>query len=45
MRETLLTFFEFPADHWDHLRTTNPIESVFATITERSEFRALIASD
>jgi len=30
-RETLLTFFDFPADHWDHLRTTNPIESVFAT--------------
>jgi hypothetical protein len=27
----LLTFFDFPADHWDHLRTTNPIESVFAT--------------
>ena len=31
-RETLLTFFDFPADHWDHLRTTNPIESIFATV-------------
>ena len=35
-RETLLTFFDFPADHWDHLRTTNPIESVFATVRHRS---------
>ena len=31
-RETLLTFFDFPADHWDHLRTTHLIESVFATV-------------
>ena len=31
-RETLLTFFDFPADHRDHLRTSNPIESVFATV-------------
>ncbi len=35
-RETLLTFFEFPADHWDHLRTSNPIESVFATVRHRT---------
>ena len=28
-REALLSFFDFPADHWDHLRTANPIESVF----------------
>ena len=35
-RETLLTFFDFPADHWDHLRTTNPIESVFATVRHRT---------
>ena len=28
---TLLTFYDLPADHWDHLRTGNPIESVFAT--------------
>ena len=31
-RQTLLTFFDLPADHWDHLRTSNPIESVFATV-------------
>ena len=35
-RETLLAFFNFPADHWDHLRTTNPIESVFATVRHRT---------
>ena len=34
--ETLLTFFDFPADHWDHLRTSNPIESVFATVRHRT---------
>ena len=31
-----MTFFDFPADHWDHLRTTNPIESVFATVRHRT---------
>ena len=31
-RETMLTFFDFPAEHWTHLRTSNPIESVFATV-------------
>jgi putative transposase len=35
-RETLLTFCDFPADHWDHLRTSNPIESVFATVRHRT---------
>jgi hypothetical protein len=30
-REALLALYDFPAEHWDHLRTTNPIESVFAT--------------
>ena len=30
-REALLAFYNFPAEHWDHLRTGNPIESVFAT--------------
>jgi len=34
-REELLTFYEFPAEHWIHLRTTNPIESTFATIRLR----------
>jgi transposase-like protein len=35
-REALLTFFDFPAEHWTHLRTTNPIESVFATVRHRT---------
>ncbi len=34
-RETLLTHFAFPAEHWIHLRTTNPIESPFATVRLR----------
>jgi putative transposase len=32
----LLTFFDFPAEHWDHLRSSNPIESVFATVRHRT---------
>jgi transposase-like protein len=35
-QETLLTFFDFPAEHWIHLRTTNPIESPFATVKTRT---------
>jgi transposase-like protein len=34
-RDRLLTFFAFPAEHWKHLRTTNPIESTFATVKLR----------
>jgi len=34
-RDVLLTFYAFPAEHWRHLRTTNPIESTFATIRLR----------
>ena len=34
--EALLALYEFPAEHWDHLRTTNPIESVFATVRHRT---------
>jgi putative transposase len=34
-REVLLAFYDFPAEHWKHLRTTNPIESVFATVRLR----------
>jgi putative transposase len=34
-REELLTFYDFPAEHWKHLRTTNPVESVFATVRLR----------
>ena len=33
----LFTFYEFPAMHWQHIRTTNPIESTFATIRHRSQ--------
>jgi len=35
-REELLAFYDFPAEHWMHLRTTNPIESTFATIRLRT---------
>ena len=35
-RNTLLALYDFPAEHWDHLRTTNPIESVFATVRHRT---------
>ena len=34
-REALLTFYDFPAEHWVHIRTTNPIESIFATVRHR----------
>ena len=34
-RVELLTFYDFPAEHWLHLRTTNPIESTFATVRLR----------
>jgi transposase-like protein len=34
--EALLAFYDFPAEHWDHLRTGNPIESVFATVRHRT---------
>lgn len=36
-RERLLTFYDFPAEHWRHLRTTNPIESSFATVRHRTD--------
>jgi transposase-like protein len=36
-RDVLLTFYDFPAEHWIHLRTTNPIESVFATVKHRQK--------
>ncbi len=35
-REPLLAFYDFPAEHWVHLRTTNPIESTFATVRHRT---------
>ena len=36
-REVLLTFYNFPAEHWRHIRTTNPIESTFATVRLRTD--------
>jgi transposase-like protein len=36
-REVLLTFYDFPAEHWGHIRTTNPIESTFATVRGRPD--------
>jgi transposase-like protein len=35
-REVLLVFYDFPAEHWRHIRTTNPIESTFATVRLRT---------
>jgi transposase-like protein len=35
-RDVLLTFYDFPAEHWKHLRSTNPIESTFATVRLRT---------
>ena len=35
-RDALLAFYDFPAEHWLHLRTTNPIESTFATVRHRT---------
>ena len=39
-RDALLAFYDFPAEHWDHIRTSNPIESVFATVRHRT-FRTM----
>jgi putative transposase len=36
-QDELLTFFDFPAEHWIHLRTTNPIESTFSTVKVRTK--------
>jgi putative transposase len=35
-KERLFTFYDFPAEHWGHLRTTNPIESTLATVRLRT---------
>ena len=34
--DVLFTFYEFPASHWAHIRTTNPIESTYATVRHRT---------
>jgi transposase-like protein len=36
-RDVLLTFYDYPAEHWVHIRTTNPIESVFSTVRLRHD--------
>lgn len=35
-RDALLAFYDFPAEHWKHLRTSNPIENTFATVRHRT---------
>ena len=35
-RDVLLTFYDYPAEHWRHIRTTSPIESTFATVKLRT---------
>ena len=35
-RDRLLAFYDFPAEHWKHIRTTNPIGSTFATVRQRT---------
>src|SRR5262249_13789749 len=35
--DELLAFYDYPAEHWVHLRTTNPIESTFATVRHRTK--------
>lgn len=45
-REVLLAFYDFPAEHWVHLRTTNPIESTFATVRLRTaKTRGMLTRD
>lgn len=45
-RDVLLTFYDFPAEHWIHLRTTNPIESTFATVRLRTnKTRGMLTRD
>jgi transposase-like protein len=41
-RGSLLAFYDFPAEHWKHLRTTNPIESTIATRFRRPELGVLM---
>jgi len=36
-REELLAFYDFPAEHWAHIRTSNPIESTFSTVRLRTK--------
>ena len=43
-RDAMLAFYDFPAEHWKHIRTGNPIESTFATVRHRT-VRSLSARD
>ena len=36
-RDAMLTFYDYPAEHWKHIRTSNPIESIFATVRHRTK--------
>ncbi|SUZ33522.1 hypothetical protein ROE7235_03293 [Roseibaca ekhonensis] len=36
-RDALLTFYDYPAEHWKHIRSSNPIESTFATVRHRTK--------
>jgi transposase-like protein len=38
-KEALLTYYDYPAEHWRHLRTSNPIESVFGPVRARTDVR------
>src|ERR1700730_11337885 len=44
-RDTLLALYSFPAEHWDHLRSTNPIERVFATAQDGAHQRLAVVND
>jgi len=44
-REELLAFYDFPAEHWIHIRTTNPIESTFATVRLRTKRSKIVAQE
>lgn len=45
-KEVLLAFYDFPAEHWSHIRTTNPIESTFATVRLRTnKTRGCVSSE
>jgi hypothetical protein len=39
----LLAFYDFPAEHWKHLRTSNPVESTFATVRHRTNANAAVS--
>ena len=44
-REELMAFYQSPAQHWQSIRTSNPIESTFGTIRHRTAFQELLSRD